>query len=115
MVLLTFIAVLISACAGPGSVKDGETTDIVTNTEIRENGARMVWVKTDLFAVYCTYSDEMYRQAQRYRRAQIVVDIDYESIDMGDPDGAWLGSGCDSESEGIQTYRMVGIRPNTGE
>ncbi len=108
---LTLIVVLIVAgCAGPHSVRGGEVTDIITNTEARNNGYYMVWVKTDVTAVYCTNDAEVYGLAQQFREQVNYVTMEYQSINVGDKDGAFLGSGCDPEEEGVQTYRILNIR-----
>lgn len=41
-----------------------------------------------------------------------MVTITYETIDTGDPDYAFLGSGCDPEGEDVVTLRLVSIAPS---
>ncbi len=115
LMLLVVVALLAGCGAGAYAVSSAEVTDMITNTEARQNGTYMVWVRTDVTAVFCTTNESFYRLAQQYRDELRYVTMSYNSINAGDPDGAFLGSGCDPEAEGVQTYRILSIRPAGGD
>ncbi len=82
------------------------------NTEQRNNGTYMVWMGADTVTVYCTSDQNAYRNAQDWRDEHILVTIVYQTINVGDSDGAFLGKGCDSEQTGVTTLRLVRIAPS---
>lgn len=114
------LVIVLSGCgAGAYAVKSGEVTDYITNTESRQNGFYIVWMRTDVTAAYCTADAEMYKQAQDYRESVQLVTISYKGINSGDADAPTLGlfsTGCDpSDGENTRTYRLVSIAPAGGQ
>jgi len=108
-------AITLSACgAGNFAVNNAEVTDYITNTEIINSGAYVVWVRTDPTTSYCTIDPELYKQAQQYREQIVPVTIVYQGINTGDKDASnWLGLGKCSYGDAAtltKTYRLVSIR-----
>jgi len=111
---LVLISLLVSGCLGvqgAWAVVKAEATDYISHTEERNNGSFVIWLRYDEAGNYCTFDHDLFEQAQQFRKSGQKVTVSYETIDFGDRDGAFLGSGCDAEAEGYQTYRLTGIHP----
>lgn len=108
-VCIGLVLVFVLSACGAYAVKGGEVTEYIMNTEQRNNGTYMVWMGADTVTVYCTADQNAYRNAQEWREEHLLVTIVYQTINTGDPDGAFLGKGCDSEQKGVTTLRLVSI------
>ena len=114
--LFVIASMLLSACgAGNFAVTSAEVTDYITNTEEINNGAFVVWVRTDPTTSYCTIDRAIYDLARKYREQMIPVTIAYQGINAGDKDAVnWLGLGKCSYGDSTtktKTYRLMSIAP----
>lgn len=109
--LLVIAMVILSGCQGAQAVRGGSVTDVITNVEPRNSGTTIIWVRTDITSAYCTNDPQVINLAKTYKEFQAFVTIEYDSLNLGDPDTNILGTtGCDPEGEGIRTYRLVSLR-----
>lgn len=119
-ILLAIVSLSLTACgAGNFAVMNAEVTDTITNTEVINSGAYVVWVRTDPTTSYCTVDLRIYQLAQKYREEMVPVTIVYQGINTGDPDASnWLGLGKCSFGDATtqaKTYRLVSIKKAGGE
>lgn len=116
VVTILFFLILLTGCgAGNFAVTNGLYSGTIAYTEDRNNGSYMIWPVISIDTVWCvankkaTQNDDFAEEAQRLHATVL---IEYQSINAGDPDGVnptGLGYGCDDESAGVQTYRMLSI------
>jgi hypothetical protein len=106
----SLLLILLSACGtGSYAVTGGHAFGYIMNPEVRKNGSYMIWLYADSTTVYCTFDKTKYDLAIKWADEHRYIHITYNSINSGDADGEFLGQGCDGETTGVQTLRLLSM------
>lgn len=107
---LAIVVLMVTGCAGPYAVKHAAVSDWVWGVEERENGYTVIWFRYDNYGAYCTNDETLIKTAQTLREQNQLATYEFKSINAGDVDGQFLGSGCPAESIDHETFRLLTIR-----
>lgn len=105
---LIIVALLLCGC-GAHRVKEGVIRDTLFSVEQTKNGYWRIWMTHDDICGYCTYDDELGRQAlDLLKEHDGDVLVYFRDIKSGDPEFSWWSkSDCGSISIGPESSTHI--------
>jgi hypothetical protein len=116
LIVLSFAAGLLVACAGVQAIKGKATLrDTIFSVEPRNNGVTVMWMTHDDVGAYCTTKPEIAAKMVDFlSNYNGEVLVDYKSLNVGDDGYNLLNGGCSTDSKNTTNYIVLDIRKTDG-